>query len=168
MIRRVFKKRLNGESKMFKYIVQLIVGIIVLIGSTLAALYEGSNIVTNSLEWGYSTPFTNLLGISIDSGSDISKLDYLVYAAKFHPFFPALMEISFLYMFAVLIFLLRKINLHYGILLSVTVIFLLTTFGYIFYSATASGAQVLFWVTVLGILTYVIMIVLFIVQRKKK
>ncbi|MFJ5771667.1 DUF4306 domain-containing protein [Psychrobacillus sp. NPDC093180] len=86
---------------MFKYVLQLIVGIFTLLLSTLIARYEGSAISYDSLEWGYSTPFTKLFNIEITRGSDISQLDYFVYAAKFQPLFPTIMMVSVLYILSI-------------------------------------------------------------------
>ncbi|MFJ3387094.1 MULTISPECIES: YjdJ family protein [unclassified Lysinibacillus] len=87
---------------MFKYILQLIIGILILAESTFIAWYEGSAIIENSLEWKYSTPFKELFNIGITNGHDISQLDYLVYSAKFQPLFPTIMMVSVLYILSVI------------------------------------------------------------------
>ena len=69
-----------------------------LLFSTVAALYEGSAILDDPWEWSYSTPFTQLLYGVVNNPSDISKLDYFVYAAKFQPAFPIIMVLSSLYL----------------------------------------------------------------------
>ena len=69
-----------------------------LLFSTAVAWYEGSTILDNSLEWQYSTPFTQLLYGVVNNPSDISQLDYFVYAAKFQPTFPIIMVLSSLYL----------------------------------------------------------------------
>lgn len=84
--------------------VQLIPGFLTLLMATAIAWYEGSEIIDNSLEWKYSTPFSRLFNIEIVNGQDISQLDYFVYAAKFQPFFPMIMTVSVIYIFTVLIF----------------------------------------------------------------
>lgn len=66
--------------------------------SFFATLYEGSNILTDPWEWRYSTPFTQLFYGVVNNPSDISQLDYIVYAAKFHPTFPIIMFLSGLYL----------------------------------------------------------------------
>ena len=46
----------------------------------------------------YSTPFTQLLYGEVSEVSEISQLDYFVYAAKFQPTFPIIMVLSSLYL----------------------------------------------------------------------
>jgi len=87
-----------------KYILQLIIGIFILAVSTFIAWYEGSAIIDNSLEWKYSTPFTELFNI------DISQLDYFVYSAKFQPLFPTIMMVCVLYILSVIGYYLIKRN----------------------------------------------------------
>ena len=55
-------------------------------------------ILDNSLEWRYSTPFTQLLYGVVNNPSDISQLDYFVYTVKFQPSFPIIMVLSSLYL----------------------------------------------------------------------
>ena len=95
---------------MVKYILQLIIGIFILAVSTFIAWYEGSAIIDNSLEWKYSTPFTELFNIDITNGRDISQLDYFVYSAKFQPLFPTIMMVCVLYILSVIGYYLIKRN----------------------------------------------------------
>ncbi|MDF2946528.1 MAG: hypothetical protein K0S51_1207 [Bacillales bacterium] len=81
--------------------------ILVFLFSTLAAWYEGSEIVNNPYEWKYSTPFTQLMGVNITDYKDISQLDYFVYAAKFSLAFP-IMLICAIYIFAAITYLFLK------------------------------------------------------------
>lgn len=83
---------------MLSLLIQLGVAIMGLVFSTAASWYEGSAIIDNPWEWKYSTPFSQLLNGQILSKSDISQLDYFVYAAKFQPTFPLLMQITGLYL----------------------------------------------------------------------
>lgn len=69
----------------------------ILLLSTFVSWYEGSAIIDLPWEWEYSTPFSQSNG-EIQNGNQISQLDYFVYAAKFHPAFPLVMLISFLYL----------------------------------------------------------------------
>ena len=62
------------------------------------AWYEGSAILDNPWEWRYSTPFSQLLYGEVSELSDISQLDYFVYAAKFQPVFPIIIVLSSLYL----------------------------------------------------------------------
>ncbi|WP_026564903.1 YjdJ family protein [Bacillus sp. UNC41MFS5] len=79
--------------------IQFGLAIIGLVFSTAIAWYEGSAILDNRWEWKYSTPFSQLLNGQILSNSDISQLDYFVYAVKFQPTFPLIMQLSGLYLF---------------------------------------------------------------------
>lgn len=87
---------------MFRYVLQLIIGIFTLVVATFIAWFEGSALTINSLEWKYSTPFTKLFNVEITSGRDISQLDYYVYAAKFQPLFPAIIMVSAFYILGVI------------------------------------------------------------------
>lgn len=78
--------------------------------STAISWYEGSGIIDNPLEWKYSTPVSQIFNIEINNGQDISQLDYFVYAAKFQPFFPAIMIVSVLYICTVVIFFIFQLN----------------------------------------------------------
>ncbi|MGE8205422.1 YjdJ family protein [Heyndrickxia sp. NPDC080065] len=69
-----------------------------LLFSTAVAWYEGSALIDYPSEWTYSTPFSQLLNGQILSESDISQLDFFVYAAKFQPTFPLIMQITGLYL----------------------------------------------------------------------
>lgn len=93
---------------MFKYVLQLIVGIFTLAVSTCIAWYEGSTITGVTWEWRYSTPFSNLFNIEISNGHDISQLDYFVFAAKYQPLFPAIMMFSIFYILSVVGYYLLK------------------------------------------------------------
>lgn len=83
---------------MFKFWIQFGIASILLLFSTIAGWYEGSAILDNPWEWKYSTPFSQLLYGEVHSDSNISKLDYFMYAAKFQPTFPVIMVISSLYL----------------------------------------------------------------------
>ncbi|MGE7920522.1 YjdJ family protein [Viridibacillus sp. NPDC093762] len=79
-------------------LIQFVTATILCFFSTFFAWYEGSTILDNPWEWKYSTPFSQLLYGEVHSASDISQLDYFIYAAKFQPTFPAIMVISSVYM----------------------------------------------------------------------
>ncbi|MEK3953630.1 MULTISPECIES: YjdJ family protein [Psychrobacillus] len=135
---------------MFKYVLQFIVGIFTLVVSTFIAWYEGSTITNNSLEWGYSTPFTKLFNIEITNGRDINQLDYFVYAAKFHPLFPAIMIVSAFYILSVVGYLLIKSKSKWttGFWGLLSCIMLLLS-GFIFNSPTIGG-RILFWIALVS------------------
>ncbi|WP_391122263.1 YjdJ family protein [Psychrobacillus sp. L3] len=137
---------------MFKYVLQLIVGIFTLVVSTFIAWYEGSTITNIVWEWRYSTPFSNLFNIEITNGHDISQLDYFVYAAKFQPLFPAIMMISVIYILSVVGYYLIKYNPKWaiGFFGGIGCIMILLC-GFIFNSTTIGG-RIFFWITLVSVL----------------
>ncbi|HZH61603.1 MAG TPA: YjdJ family protein [Metabacillus sp.] len=82
---------------MIRFITQFGVAAMFLLFSTAVAWYEGSAILNNPWEWRYSTPFTQLINGEVSNQSDISQLDYFIYASKFKPAFPIIMILSSLY-----------------------------------------------------------------------
>ncbi|WP_230126454.1 YjdJ family protein [Bacillus sp. CECT 9360] len=86
----------------YKWLLQASLAFTILLFSTGASWYEGSGILDDPWEWGYSTPITQLLNVELNHANDISQFDYFVYAAKFHPFFPVMMFISGIYLFILL------------------------------------------------------------------
>lgn len=97
----------------YKWLFQAVLAFTILLFSTGASWYEGSGILDDSGEWKYSTPFTQLQNIELNDGGDISTLDYFVYAAKFHPFFPVLMFMSGIYLILLLGYLFLQKNHKY-------------------------------------------------------
>lgn len=83
---------------MLRFFIQFGMTIILLFLSTIVAWYEGSAIIENPWEWNYSTPFSQLLHGEVHRGSDISQLDYFIYAIKYQPTYPVIMTISSLYL----------------------------------------------------------------------
>ena len=98
----VFKKQvkyyIGGHLILIRFVIQFSVSITLLLFSTAFAWFEGSAILDNPWEWRYSTPFTQLLYGVVNNPSDISQLDYFVYASKFQPTFPIIMILSSLYL----------------------------------------------------------------------
>lgn len=140
---------------MFKYVIQLVIGSVTLILSSAISWYEGSEVIDNSLEWKYSTPFSHLFNIEINNGQDISQLDYFVYAAKFQPFFPTIMTVSVIYIFAVLIFFIYQLNRQLAIILSGIISCLGIVSSGIFLNSTTSGGNIFFWITAVGALIFI-------------
>jgi hypothetical protein len=138
------------------------ISILFFLFSTLAAWYEGSEIVNNPFEWKYSTPFTQLLYEEISDYKDISQLDYFVYAAKFSPAF-TIMLISALYIFAVITYLfLKKINFNQlfpAIILfsGIALIFV----SYLLLDSTTDGANTIVWVLLVSGVIYIFVGVLY-------
>ncbi len=77
-------------------IISLSASLTLLCLSTLASFYEGSALRDDPFEWGWSTPFTMLTTDTISHPDQLSRVDYLVYAAKFQPLFPAIMLLCIL------------------------------------------------------------------------
>lgn len=91
-----------GWFGMFKYLLQIIIGLSFLVVFTFIAWYEGSTITHMSWEWKYSTPFTSYFNTEILNGNDIHQLDYFIYASKYQPLFPTLMLIMIVYILSIL------------------------------------------------------------------
>lgn len=154
---------------MFKYMLQLIIGFFILVISTFVAWYEGSAIIENSWEWKYSTPFTELFNIEITNGSEISQLDYFVYAAKFEPLFPAIMIVSVLYIQSVVSYYLIKYHFKWAIgFLGLTGCICILLSGLIFNSPTIGG-KVFFWMTsISGVLCLTVAVLVWLRNYKRK
>ncbi|GGA24280.1 YjdJ family protein [Psychrobacillus lasiicapitis] len=135
---------------MFRYVLQLIIGIFTLVVATFIAWFEGSALTINSLEWKYSTPFTKLFNVEITNGRDISQLDYFVYAAKFQPLFPAIMMGSAYYILSVVGYYLMKYKPKWAISFwGLIGCMMILVSGFIFNSATMGG-KIFFWVTLVS------------------
>lgn len=83
---------------MTKYAIQLLTSFIFLFISSIATWYEGSEILEKPWEWENTAHFSQLADGEVTKASEISQLDYFVYAAKEKPFFPFIMVLSFLYL----------------------------------------------------------------------
>ncbi|MFN2744652.1 YjdJ family protein [Bacillus sp. z60-18] len=102
------------------YAVQFGTAALLFLFSALASWYEGSELLRDRWEWNYSARFTKLLhgADSIKDASDISQLDFFVYAAKHAPASIILMAVSLAYITALAAYLLiktyfkRKRSLH--------------------------------------------------------
>lgn len=152
---------------MVKYILQLIIGIFILAVSTFIAWYEGSAIIDNSLEWKYSTPFTELFNIDITNGRDISQLDYFVYSAKFQPLFPTIMMVCVLYILSVIGYYLIKRNPKWAIgFWGLTGCICILLSGLIFNSPTIGG-RIFFGMTLIsGILSMTVTVIVWLRNSK--
>jgi len=150
-----------------KYILQLIIGIFILAVSTFIAWYEGSAIIDNSLEWKYSTPFTELFNIDITNGRDISQLDYFVYSAKFQPLFPTIMMVCVLYILSVIGYYLIKRNPKWAIgFWGLTGCICILLSGLIFNSPTIGG-RIFFGMTLIsGILSMTVTVIVWLRNSK--
>ncbi|MEH7075150.1 YjdJ family protein [Neobacillus drentensis] len=117
---------------------------IFLLFASIASWYEGSEIVENTWEWKYSTPFSQLIYGPVQSSSDISQLDYFIYAVKFQPTFPVIMVISGLYLMILIGFHFFKKQYKwfasYLSFLGAGLFFL----SYFIYTSPTNGGKVLF------------------------
>lgn len=145
---------------MFKYVLQIIAGILAFIVSTFIAWYEGSAIIENTLEWKYSTPFTSLFNMEITNGHDISQFDYFVYAAKFQPFFPIMMIVSVLYILSITGYVLIKCKSKWGIGFWGVAGFILLLFSSLFFNSTTLGSSIYFWISSVSGLLFIAVAVL--------
>jgi Domain of unknown function (DUF4306) len=117
---------------------QIGLGVVVLFFSLFTTLFEGSEIVDRPFEWEYSTPFSGYVA----DGSDISKLDYFVYAIKFKPTYPIVLAISLLYLLVVAGHLFINRKQFYRLYLPILTVLQFICGGLMF-SSTTSGAQLL-------------------------
>ncbi|WLV25364.1 YjdJ family protein [Aciduricibacillus chroicocephali] len=141
---------------MFLFI-QLGVTIFIFLASFLFSWYEGSAVLENPWEWNYSTPFSHLLHGEVNKVSDISLLDHFVYAAKFHPLYPALMLLSGVY----LLVLVGRIYFRKGdrgFFVYVAVLgALLLLLSLVMFNAYTSGGKLFFYLSLAsGIICFVI------------
>jgi hypothetical protein len=143
-------------------IIQFGLATILLLFSTVAAWYEGSAILDNPGEWKYSTPFSHMLYGEVHRDSDISQLDYFVYAAKFQPTFLVIVAISSLYLLILIgYYFLKRQHKRFTYFLSILGVglFLLS---YFFIHSSTTGGQIFFYVwlvsgilcTVTAVITY--------------
>ncbi|MFF5994934.1 DUF4306 domain-containing protein [Lysinibacillus sp. KU-BSD001] len=151
---------------MFKYVVQILIGNFIFWVSVFVSWYEGSSIIENSLEWHYSTPFTNRLNIEIITGKEIVPLDYFIYAAKFQPVFPILILLSIIYIAAIVILIVVKFNRHkWATIITIIISLFLGSFSITLTDATTTGGKTLFIIT---LTSTVFLIFLLIMNLRKK
>ncbi|MFS0782637.1 DUF4306 domain-containing protein [Bacillus sp. 1P06AnD] len=107
------------------------------------SLSIGSEIVNRPGEWQYTAQFTQKYIGTVNSGADISLIDYLVYAAKYEPIFPLLMYISGLYALTMAAYLiLEKNKIRFSVFVGVFGI-VLTALSTIFFDSPTLGGKVL-------------------------
>lgn len=145
---------------MFKYVLQLLIGITTFMMAFFVAWYEGSAIIDNSLEWKYSTPFTKLFDIEITNGADISQLDYFIYAVKFQPLFPTIMLVSLLYILSITGYYLIKIKSKWAIGFWVLIGVVMLLISGVIFNSTTIGGSIYFWTTSLSGLLFMVIAVL--------
>jgi hypothetical protein len=129
---------------MFRFIFQFGATSAVFLFSSLVAWYEGSALLDYPSIWPSSTPVTQLMHGTVHVSSQISQLDFFVYAAKYEPTFPMMMTVSGLYLLVFLGYYIfkkvRKWYAYYLFLISCSLFFL----GYFCYESSTDGAQKMF------------------------
>lgn len=153
---------------MYKYIFQIITSGFLFLFFMIIAWYEGSEIIENSIQWEYSTPFTKLFGIEIVDGSDIIWLDYFVYSIKFQPVFPILMLISAIYLALLLIIYISKYNNKLSSILIVFGLISLIGISSISKGASTIGGKFFFLVTLCSVILFIVVIIIQCFGNKKK
>ncbi|TYS18635.1 DUF4306 domain-containing protein [Rossellomorea vietnamensis] len=69
------------------------------------SLYEGSALIDNTEQWKYTAVISQMMNEGeVLEKSEISQLDFFLYAIKFRPFFPASMIVFILLMIFVAVF----------------------------------------------------------------
>jgi len=136
-----------------KYFIQFLLTVILFIFATAATWYEGSELLTRTLEWKYSTYFSQMINGEVINANDISGLDFFIYAVKFQPFYPLLMMISILYLLLLSSYLLLGKKLRkYTLFLATIGIILLILSTFVSDSPTAGGKYFNLVLNILGIL----------------
>nr|WP_240948545.1 YjdJ family protein [Bacillus sp. RO1] len=131
-----------GGFNVNRLIVLLGIGLVFFLFSTLATWYEGAEIVDRPFEWKYSTPFSG----SVQKASDISRLDYFVYAVKYKPTFPVVMALSSIYLIITVgYYTLRSKKNVFAIFLSFIAV-VLFVLGLKMVSSVTEGAQIISYV----------------------
>ena len=146
--------------------IQLGVVLLVFLVSFLFSWYEGSAILEDPWEWKYSTPFSHMLHGEVAKASDISLLDHFVYAAKFHPLYPALMLLSGVYLLILVGWRLLGKRSSKGLLVYIATIgILLLLLSILMFNANTNGGKLFFILSLAsGIVCLIISV--FIYRRK--
>lgn len=154
---------------MFKYVLQIIVGICILAISTLFAWYEGSSLIDIPWEWKYSTPFSNFFNIEIGTGHDISQLDYFVYAAKYQPLFPLIMLLSIFYILTVFGFYLMKHRPKWGLIFGGFLSCIVLLLASLIFNSSTLGGRLFFWITlIIGLISIALVVFIYLTDAKSK
>ncbi|TXC86028.1 DUF4306 domain-containing protein [Metabacillus litoralis] len=85
-----------------KFITHLASVIMLLLFFSIASWYEGSELLDHPWEWKYTAIFSQMVNAEILNKSDISQLDFFIYAIKFKPLYPMLMMVAIIYMILLL------------------------------------------------------------------
>ncbi|MEK5520569.1 hypothetical protein B5V89_18545 [Heyndrickxia sporothermodurans] len=147
---------------MNKIVLQFGLALVVFLFSAGIAFYEGSGIVDDVFEWDYSTPFTHLFHGEIIEPTDISTLDYFVYAAKYRPTYPLLMAISVLYLITLIVYRwIGNSRKEFSYFIGILGVLLLVGCAVTNYPSTVGGQTMFAVLLAIGILYMGISIVLY-------
>lgn len=144
-----------------KYFIQFLLTVILFIFATAATWYEGSELLSRTLEWKYSTFFSQMINGEVIIANDISGLDFFIYAVKFQPFYPFLMMMSILYLLLLASYLVLGKNLRKFSLFLVAIGMILLILGtFVSDSPTAGGKYFNLVLNIMGILCLLNFIIL--------
>ncbi len=124
-----------------KYAVQYLIASMLLAFSTFIAWYEGSAIRDVPWEWKHTALFSKVFNGQITNNSDISQLDYFIYAAKFHPVYPILILFSLSYIATLSGYLLLKNNIKRLTVFLSTISIIHILLGLTIYSSPTVGGK---------------------------
>ncbi|WP_398290505.1 DUF4306 domain-containing protein [Sporosarcina sp. NCCP-2716] len=138
--------------------------IFIFIFSTLASLYEGSEILNKPWDWKNTAIFSQLANGEVKNTSQVLFWDYFIYAAKFLPFYPICMLISFFLIFFLLILRIKNVSLK----ISFLILFSFISIGIMFFLSNSPTPGLYLTSIILGIIgTFCILTTFFICRRKK-
>ncbi|GGE57146.1 DUF4306 domain-containing protein [Priestia taiwanensis] len=153
---------------MIKYSIQLFSGIILLVAVMLMSWYEGSVIIENSIEWKYSTPFTQFFNVHISTGKEIFYIDYLYYSLKMNPIYLCIALMSVVYIISLLSLINIKFN-FVSVKISFTVLVVLMIclllIGIVFLLSSTHAFKLF---SLVSLLCFVAVGVLYVVLKKDK
>lgn len=150
-----------------KYAVQFLIALMLLAFSTFIAWYEGSAIRDVPWEWKHTAFFSNVLNGQVTNNSDISQLDYFIYAAKFHPVYPILILFSLSYIVTLSGYLLlknyiKRLTVFLSVISMIYVLLGLTIYS----SPTVGGKYLTFVFLFIGLVNLSLAILFFLRVRK--
>lgn len=140
-----------------------------LVFSSFATWYEGSEIRNNPWEWDYTAIFSTLIYEEVNTEANLLAIDHFVCAAKYKPFFPIMMAISFLSLVTIIVsyFCKRsttKMTMYYAGLGLVLLIF-----SFLISSSPTIGLNIFSWLFLtLGVVSIGMTMILWMRNAKEK
>jgi hypothetical protein len=150
------------------FIFQYVLSFMILVFSTFASWYEGSELRDKPWEWKHSAFFSKVFNGEVTESSDISQLDHFIYAAKFKPIFPMLMMFSLTYIFILSGYLLLKHNTKKLVVFHFCLGIMFFSLGAMVSDSPAVGGKYftsLFIITC--VLNFIILLIFFLKLRKR-